>query len=126
MKMKYMIALILAVPTIALAQAGDRLKADQLVDNVQAASNAVCGGIAKEAVIVANGASKGLPYEEAIKQQGVLHWMIPQAKPVFQAAFHGLSGMPDVEVRMQSYKMCADSAAKEAESMRRTMRDLSR
>ena len=76
--------------------------------------------LAKEAVVVAKGAANGLSYEAAINQRDVTFGVMPQGRRVFQAAYHGMAGMPDVEVRMQAYKMCSGEAAKENDSLRRS------
>ena len=88
------------------------------IDNVQEAENALCGSLAKQAVLVASGAAKGLTYEEAVKQSGPDVSMIRQSASVFQTAYHGMAGAPDLEVRMQSYKICSENAKERANKLR--------
>ena len=119
--MKKLLALVLVLPMLVHAQVDRRAKsAGDLIDDLQEIDNALCGSIAKEAVVVAKGAANGLSYEAAINQRDVTFGVMPQGRRVFQAAYHGMAGMPDVEVRMQAYKMCSGEAAKENDSLRRS------
>ena len=93
-------------------------QSSEQLDKLLELKNSLCGGFAKEAVIVAEGASKGLSYDEAIRQPGVMSWMLHDAKPVFQAAYHGLSGLPPADIRAQSYLLCSKNAEKEIKRLR--------
>lgn len=79
----------------------------------------LCGNYAREAIIVSEAAAKGMSYEEAIRQPGVMSSVLKDAQPVLRNAYHGMAGAPSSEVRSQSYRMCADAAQREIEPLQK-------